>query len=94
MDEPFSSLDAVTRGDLQTLAWSLCVEQHLTLVIVTHAIEEAVGLGRKILLLGQAPNRNARVFENPGAGQNGYRSSQRYHELCDLVWKEMHDEPA
>jgi ABC-type nitrate/sulfonate/bicarbonate transport system ATPase subunit len=94
MDEPFSSLDAVTRGDLQTLAWSLYVEQNLTLVIVTHAIEEAVGLGRKILLLSQAPSRNARVFENPDAGQNGYRSSQRYHELCDLLWREMHDEPA
>jgi ABC-type nitrate/sulfonate/bicarbonate transport system ATPase subunit len=94
MDEPFSSLDAVTRGDLQTLMWSLYAEQHLTLVIVTHAIEEAVGLGRKILLLSQAPNRKARVFENPEAGQSGYRSSQRYHELCDLLWKEMHDEPA
>ena len=31
---------------------------------------------------------------NPEAGKNGYRSSQRYHELCDLLWREMHDEPA
>jgi NitT/TauT family transport system ATP-binding protein len=94
MDEPFSSLDAVTRGDLQNLAWSLYSEQNLTLVIVTHAIEEAVGLGKKILLLSHAPNRRARVFENPEAGQDGYRSSQRYHELCDLLWREMNYEPA
>lgn len=94
MDEPFSSLDAVTRGDLQSLAWSLYAEQKLTLVIVTHAIEEAVALGRKILLLSKAPNRSAQVFENPDAGQNGYRSSPQYHELCDLLWREMHDEPA
>src|SRR5918994_13962 len=40
MDEPFSSLDAITRGDLQELTLSLCAEQNLTLVIVTHAIEE------------------------------------------------------
>jgi NitT/TauT family transport system ATP-binding protein len=36
MDEPFSSLDAITRGDLQNLTLSLCAEQNLTLVIVTH----------------------------------------------------------
>lgn len=94
MDEPFSSLDAITRGDLQNLTLSLCAEQKLTLAIVTHAIEEAVALGKKILLLGAAPNRTARIFENPGAGQNGYRSSPDYHELCDLLWKEMQDEPA
>lgn len=94
MDEPFSSLDAITRGDLQKLTLSLCNEQNLTLVIVTHAIEEAVALGKKILLLGAAPNRTAHIFENPDAGQNGYRSSAAYHELCDLLWKEMHYEAA
>ena len=94
MDEPFSSLDAVTRRDLQNLTLSLCSEQELTLVIVTHAIEEAVGLGKKILLLNKAPNQTARIFENPNAGQSGYRSSQAYHELCDLLWREMHHETA
>jgi len=94
MDEPFSSLDAITRADLQKLTLSLCAEQNLTLVIVTHAIEEAAGLGRKILLLGEAPNTSGRIFENPDAGQSGYRSSPVYHELCDRLWKEMHYETA
>src|SRR5512145_872543 len=94
MDEPFSSLDAITRGDLQNLTLSLCTEQHLTLVIVTHAIEEAVGLGKKILLLGEAPNQSGRTFENPDAGQSGYRGSPAYQELCKRLWKEMHHEPA
>lgn len=94
MDEPFSSLDAITRGDLQNLTLNLCAEQNLTLVIVTHAIEEAVSLGKKVLLLGEAPNRTPRVFENPCAGQSGYRNSPGYHALCDLLWKEMHHEAA
>ena len=94
MDEPFSSLDAITRADLQNLTLSLCNEKNLTLVIVTHAIEEAAALGKKILLLGHAPNRTGRIFENPGAGQSGYRSSAAYHELCDRLWKEMHYETA
>lgn len=94
MDEPFSSLDAVTRADLQNLTLNLCAEQKLTLVIVTHAIEEAVGMGKKILRLGEAPNRSGQVFENPDAGQSGYRGTQAYHARCDLLWKEMHYETA
>jgi NitT/TauT family transport system ATP-binding protein len=61
---------------------------------VTHAIEEAVALGRKILLLGEAPNHSGRIFENPNAGQSEYRNSPAYHELCALLWKEMHYETA
>jgi NitT/TauT family transport system ATP-binding protein len=94
MDEPFSSLDAITRGDLQNLTLSLCNERKLTLVIVTHAIEEAVGLGKKILLLGEAPNKIPRLFENPCVGQSEYRNSPEYHALFDLLWEEMHYETA
>jgi NitT/TauT family transport system ATP-binding protein len=94
MDEPFSSLDAITRADLQNLTLGLCAEQSLTLVLVTHAIEEAAALGKKILLLGSAPNRTPQIFENPGAGQSEYRSSQMYYEVCNLLWKEMHHETA
>ncbi len=94
MDEPFSSLDAVTREDLQNMTLSLCEEQNLTLVIVTHAIEEAASLGQKILLLGAAPNTRARVFENPNAGMEGHRNSQAYRELCESLWREMKHEAA
>jgi len=94
MDEPFSSLDAITREDLQDLTLSLCMEKQLTLVVVTHAIEEAVTLGKKILLLDSALNRRARVFENPNAGDDDYRGSQHYQELCNLLRREMQHEAA
>ena len=89
MDEPFSSLDAITREDLQNLTLSLCAEQNLTLVVVTHAIEEAVALGRKILLLGAAPNLLAHIFYNPNAGTSGHRNSEEYRELCVALREEM-----
>lgn len=82
MDEPFSSLDAPTRQSLQNLTLELWAEQELTLVIVTHAIEEAAILGQKILLLGHPPNRRAEVIENPGAAQPGFRDSASYNALC------------
>jgi ABC-type nitrate/sulfonate/bicarbonate transport system ATPase subunit len=82
MDEPFSSLDAPTREGLQNLTLELQSEQNLTLVIVTHAIEEAAILGQKILLLGFPPNSRSVVVENPEAAQPGFRDSDAYNLLC------------
>jgi ABC-type nitrate/sulfonate/bicarbonate transport system ATPase subunit len=82
MDEPFSSLDAPTREGLQNLTLELVAEQKLTLVIVTHAIEEAAYLGGKILLLGHPPNKKAQVIDNDRAGHPAYRESHAYFSLC------------
>jgi len=82
MDEPFASLDAITREDLQALTLELCAEQALTLVIVTHAIDEAAALGQKILLLGKPPNRRPLLFDNPHVRQPGYRHSAAHQALC------------
>ena len=89
MDEPFSSLDAPTRESLQSLTLELAAEQDLTLVLVTHSIEEAALLGQKILLLNEPPNREANVIENPGAGIPGYRESTEYVELCRTLREKM-----
>lgn len=82
MDEPFSSLDAPTREGLQRLMLELWAEQALTLVIVTHSIEEAVVLGQRILLLGRVPNRVAQVIENPGAADAHFRERDAYVQMC------------
>ena len=89
MDEPFSSLDAPTREGLQNLTLELWAENRLTLVLVTHAIEEAVTLGEKILLLGHIPNSDTLVFENPGARQPGYRSQPEFLQMCRLLRERM-----
>ena len=89
MDEPFSSLDAPTRESLQSLTLELTAEQGLTLVLVTHSIEEAALLGKKILLLSEPPNRVANVIENPGAGQPSYRESAKYADLCRILREKM-----
>ena len=82
MDEPFSSLDALTREDLQRLTVELRQETGVTTVIVTHNIEEAVYLGQCILVLGRAPNTDARIIANPGAGSPGFRSQPAYAQKC------------
>lgn len=94
MDEPFASLDAVIRADLQRLTLELCTENRITLVIVTHNIEEAVAMGRKILLLNEPPNQQARVFNNPTSEEDGHRESREYHSLCQTLRKELSHETA
>lgn len=89
MDEPFSSLDAVTREDLQGLTLELCAEQGLTLVAVTHAIEEAAILGSHILMLGPPPNRAPRIFQNPSGGSPDFRHTSEYLELCRALRREL-----
>jgi NitT/TauT family transport system ATP-binding protein len=82
MDEPFAALDAATREDLQNLTIELQREQDLTLVVVTHNIEDAVFLGQKILVLDQPPHTAPIIIDNPQAGEQGYRSRPSFFERC------------
>jgi NitT/TauT family transport system ATP-binding protein len=83
MDEPFASLDAPTREDLQNLAVELQREQKLTTVIVTHNIEDAAFLGERILVLAHPPHREPVMVENPAAGQVGYRAQTAFLDKCN-----------
>ncbi len=89
LDEPFSSLDAITREDLQDLTLSLGVEGRATTVLVTHSIEEAVYLARRILILPQPPIRQATTIENPLGSRLGYRGEAGYYEKCDEVRRQI-----
>jgi NitT/TauT family transport system ATP-binding protein len=81
MDEPFSALDAPTRDDLERLTLDLQNETKTTTIFVTHNIDEAVFLGRKILVLGMPPHSSPlRVVENPGAGRVEYRNERAFVE--------------
>jgi NitT/TauT family transport system ATP-binding protein len=58
-------------------------------VLVTHSIEEAALLGRKILLLNEPPNREANIHENSNAGGTGYRETAEYAALCHTLREKM-----
>ncbi len=55
MDEPFGSLDAITRNALQDELLQIWKETGKSILFVTHDIEEAVYLGDRVLLLGGEP---------------------------------------
>ncbi len=66
MDEPFSSLDALTRESVQDMLRTIQHTHHKTIVIVTHSIEEAVYLADDVLILdGSMPVKTALLRHNP-----------------------------
>ncbi len=85
MDEPFSALDAPTREGLQALMLSLCEEAGVTVVLVTHNIEEAAFVGQRVLLLSKPPNRETNVLENTHNAQAEYRTSTAYQNVCSML---------
>ena len=85
MDEPFSSLDALTREDLERLTMELRSETKVATVLVTHSIEEAVYLGQRLLVLRHPPHREPIVIENPEAGQANYREQSTFQTRCNEI---------
>ncbi|HEX3786446.1 MAG TPA: ABC transporter ATP-binding protein [Pseudonocardiaceae bacterium] len=55
MDEPFASVDAQTRGDLEDLVLKVRAEHDMTILLVTHDIDESVYLADRVLVLSTAP---------------------------------------
>jgi nitrate/nitrite transport system ATP-binding protein len=65
MDEPFSALDALTRGSLQDEVLSIHGRTRQTTFMITHDIDEAMLLADKILLMTNGPKaRIAEIVEN------------------------------
>ena len=57
MDEPFASLDALTRQQMQKELLELWSETKFTLVFVTHSVDEAITLGSRVVLLSPHPGK-------------------------------------
>ena len=94
MDEPLSALDALTRERLQHTILDVWQRHRVTMVLVTHSIEEAAYLGQTVVVLTDRPARVAAVVENPGAGRADYRQSETFfhqcHQLRTLIREQVH----
>jgi NitT/TauT family transport system ATP-binding protein len=80
MDEPFASLDALTRRKMQEELFGIWEATRKTILFVTHSIQEAVLLGDRILILSPGPGRVRRILDNPAAGQRETETSLRVQQ--------------
>ena len=63
MDEPFGALDAMTRQALQDEVLQLVEQSGMTVLFVTHDLEEAIYLGDRVIALRPHPGRVAAIFD-------------------------------
>jgi NitT/TauT family transport system ATP-binding protein len=89
LDEPFAALDEITRQKLVELVEQLRITRHLTVLLVTHNISEAVFLGDQIALMIPNPGRVAQVLKIDGPAERtaAFRSEPQYHAQCAAVSK-------
>ena len=85
MDEPLSSLDALTRENMQNVLLQLWQQKRMTMLLVTHSIEEAVFFGRKIVVLSPRPGTIVKTIDNPQKGDVEYRTQEVFFEKCKEV---------
>lgn len=94
MDEPFGALDALTREHLQGLLQGIAVERSLTVLFVTHSIDEAIFLSDKIVLmttLGRVVEEFAVDLPKPRS-IDSYRDTRTYSDLRKRIWSMLHEE--
>jgi NitT/TauT family transport system ATP-binding protein len=92
MDEPFSALDAMMRVELQDLLLKLWADLGLTVVFVTHDLDEALYVAQRVIMLSASPGTIAENVEVPFAyprRQIETRSEPAYLKLRERLYRNM-----
>jgi NitT/TauT family transport system ATP-binding protein len=92
MDEPFAAVDAQTRAELEDLIRSVWRRLGVTLLFVTHDIDEAVYLGERVMVLSAAPTRikeDLRIDLPDQRDQLVTRSDLRFTELRAHIYAQI-----
>lgn len=84
LDEPFTALDERTRHQLQNLVIDLVRDRHLTVLFVTHAIDEAVCMADRVVVLSAGPGRVVEAVDIR-SGHPRDRLSPEYGKLMERV---------
>jgi len=92
MDEPFAAVDAQTRADLEDLVRSLWHRLGVTVLFVTHDIDEAVYLGERVLVLSNRPTvilEDVTIDLPDERDQLETRATPRFAELRHHVYEHI-----
>lgn len=92
MDEPFAAVDAQTRADLEDLVRQLHLERGMSILFVTHDIDESVYLGDRVVVLSKSPTwvqEDLAIDLAPERDQITTRALPRFTELRTHVYEQI-----
>jgi len=94
MDEPLGALDAQTRLLMQEQLMNLWESQRNTVVLVTHAIEEAILLGDRIVIMSARPGKVKEIIDVPFERPRRFdiEGSAEFGSLRQHIWEALRDE--
>ncbi len=96
MDEPFGALDALTRVRLQDQLLQTWQREQRTVLFITHDVDEAVYLARRVVVMAARPGRIQEVVsvDLPYPRTEAMRLSADFATLRNRVWNAVHHQPA
>ncbi len=92
MDEPFGALDAQTRQLLQEELLQLWQKEKKTVLFITHAMDEAVYLSDRVVIMKPRPGRVAEVMDVPlprPRAATDVRKTAEFTELTSYIWDKL-----
>lgn len=89
LDEATSALDAMTKEKIQDLLLNIHLNRQNTMLFVTHSIEEAVFLGKKIIIMEKGNIKY--VIDNKYFGDRDFRNTEEYMRLCTEVRRKLYE---
>ncbi len=91
LDEPFGALDAITKVNLQEELLKIWKKENITMIIVTHDIDEAVYLGQKVVVMTPRPGR-IKDIHTVNLGTVRVRTGELFTAARDEIYKEFFKE--
>lgn len=91
LDEPFGALDAITKVNLQEELLKIWTKENITMIIVTHDIDEAVYLGQKVVVMTPRPGK-IKDIHTINLGTVRVRTGDLFTAARDEIYKEFFKE--
>ncbi|MBR1443485.1 MAG: ABC transporter ATP-binding protein [Firmicutes bacterium] len=91
LDEPFGALDAITKVNLQEELLKIWQKEKITMIIVTHDIDEAVYLGENVVVMTPRPGRIKQIYKTD-LGTPRLRTGVQFTKARDEIYKEFFKE--
>lgn len=85
MDEAFSALDAIIKEEAEELFLDVWSSNKISTFFVTHSIDEAIYMGKKIIIMSNTPGVISEVIENDLFNNKNYKEDIRYLKLFSRI---------